>query len=222
MKKRKLYSVRKLNDEVAHIRVCVHLCLWTYCVNDVQHVVGFSRLKRDDGVQWRYQTIAEKRTKYQTWVEVKTDTLPIKIIGDGLFCKVQVKLIGYLGSWHSLMGAGSWLLSGRKLKNSRILSKASMSFSNAWWATPENKKWDTFSTGVSLSYCPIYMLMWPEQFVIFHTLKVLEMWQAGRERAKGKMLVRRAGDYSWTFTWQHPQIDFGSGFNKNCSEKENK
>lgn len=46
----------------------------------------------------------------------------------------------YLGSWHSLTGAGSLLLSGRKLKNSLRLSKASMSFSKAQCATPVTKK----------------------------------------------------------------------------------
>lgn len=118
--------------------VVAHICVCTYCFNDVQHVVGFSCLKRDDGVQWRHQTIAEKGRRCQTWVEIKTDILPL-IISDLLFCRVGVKLIGYLGSWHSLMGAGSWLLRGRKLKNSRMLSKASTSFSKAWWATPEDK-----------------------------------------------------------------------------------
>lgn len=40
-------------------------------------------------------------------------------------------MTGYLGSCDSLMGAASWLLSGRKLKNSRMLSRASTSSSKA-------------------------------------------------------------------------------------------
>lgn len=44
----------------------------------------------------------------------------------------------HLGSWHSRTGAGSWLLRGRKLKNSRRLHRASTSLSKALWATPEN------------------------------------------------------------------------------------
>lgn len=46
----------------------------------------------------------------------------------------------HLGSWHSRMGAGSWLLRGRKLKNSRRLHRASTSLSKALWATPEKQR----------------------------------------------------------------------------------
>lgn len=46
----------------------------------------------------------------------------------------------YQGSQHSLIGAASWLLSGRKSKNSLICSKPSTSFSKALCATPVSNK----------------------------------------------------------------------------------
>lgn len=71
-------------------------------------------------------------------VSLNADSLPRRK-SDRLFCTEELKGNGYLASWLSRMGAGSWLLNGRKLKNSRTFSKASTSFSKAWWATPENK-----------------------------------------------------------------------------------
>lgn len=141
---RNVYHLQKLNEVWLHVFwLRVRLC--TYCVNDVQHVVGFSRLKRDNGVQWSYQTVAENEMRYKTLSWNNADILQWRG-SDWLFGKVEVRVIGHLGSWHALMGEGSWLLSGRKLKNSRMLSKASTSFSKAWWATPESKTWDTVET----------------------------------------------------------------------------
>lgn len=54
------------------------VCLCTYCLNDVQHVVGFSWLRRDDSVQWSYQTIAEKRNEISGMSWTKNGYTPIK------------------------------------------------------------------------------------------------------------------------------------------------
>ncbi len=201
-----------------HILQCDDVCSCTYWLNDVQHVIGFSWLKRDDGVQRRYQAVAEKGTRHNNWVEIKTDTLPLRL-GDWLFCREEVKAIGHLGSWHSLMGAGSWLLSGRKLKNSRTLSKASTSFSNAQWATPENdtrNTWDTFQILKTIFQLQSLWIGQPISGELLYRLyvdvtsnpgsafihsKLLETWPLGRycDRARGKMPVKRAsGCYSWT------------------------
>lgn len=67
-------------------------------MNDVQHVVGFSRLERDDGVQRMYKTIAEMDKKYIYFLLMITSFF--LLVSEG-------QLIGYLLSWHSLMGAGS-------------------------------------------------------------------------------------------------------------------
>ena len=44
----------------------------------------------------------------------------------------------YQGSSHRRIGESSWLLRGRKLNRSRICRRASMSSSNALWATPRH------------------------------------------------------------------------------------
>lgn len=79
--------------------------------------------------------------------------------------------IPYQGSLHCLMGEGSSLLRGRKLKKSLTWRRASTSFSNALWATPVQVKrcWKYYCF---LSYWPISIKMskriWYWHFNFWH------------------------------------------------------